>query len=127
MHISFDYDTTYFPAFPYLEMTVSGKWGSQGRVLNGLIDSGSDATQIPARILRQIGADKLDERWVRDLSGIRHRVTLYKVWIQIGPFELYGVEVVGREGISEIIVGRDVLNQLIVTLNGLAQITEISD
>jgi hypothetical protein len=127
MHLSFEYDTNYFPAFPYLEMTIVGKRGGRERVLDGLIDSGSDATQIPVRILQEIGARKSDERWVRDLSGIRHRVTLYRVWIQIGSLELYGIEVVGREGISEIIVGRDVLNQLIVTLNGLAQTTEISD
>lgn len=37
------------------------------------------------------------------------------------------VEVIGREGLDEIIIGRDVLNQLIVTLNGLASVTEISD
>lgn len=127
MYVSFDYNTNYFPAFPYLEMTVIGKQGGRERVLNGLIDSGSDATQIPVRILREIGARKADERWLRDLSGISYRVTLYKVRIRIGSLVLYGIEVVGREGISEVIVGRDVLNQLIVTLNGLAQVTEISD
>jgi hypothetical protein len=33
----------------------------------------------------------------------------------------------GRSQTTEVIFGRDVLNQLIVTLNGLAFITEISD
>ena len=37
------------------------------------------------------------------------------------------VEVIGRQGVDEIVIGRDVLNQLIVTLNGLAHVTEISD
>lgn len=37
------------------------------------------------------------------------------------------VEAIGREGLDEIIIGRDIINQLIVTMNGLAFITEISD
>jgi hypothetical protein len=45
--------------------------------------------------------------------------------VQIGSYSLFA-RVVGDEINSEIIIGRDILNQFIVTLNGLASIVEIS-
>ncbi|MCI0578170.1 MAG: retroviral-like aspartic protease family protein [Chloroflexi bacterium] len=127
MQLSFEYDQTYLPAFPVLELTIAGTLTNQQQTVQGLIDSGSDATQIPAHILDLVGAREVDERWVRDLSGIRYPVTIYMTQLAIGPLLLLGMEVIGRKEISEVIIGRDVLNQLIVTLNGLAYITEVSD
>ena len=127
MQISFEYNRIYFPAFPVLDFIVSaGKNGRQQRI-QGLIDSGSDVTQIPLPILRAIRARETDDRWVKDVSGLRYPVPIYMVQLQIGDFVLSGMEVVGRDGIDEVIVGRDVLNQFIVTLNGLANVTEIRD
>lgn len=77
--------------------------------------------------MRSIGARVVDRRWVRDLAGIRYAVAVYAVQLQIGEFSMPQMEVIGREGITEIIIGRDVLNQLIITLNGLAFVTEVSD
>ena len=127
MILSFDYDRNYFPAFPVVEMGVVATAGGQKQTVVGLIDSGSDATQIPQQILLAIGAREIDRRWVRDLYGIRHPAPIYGVQIEIGDFLLPGIEVIGRPGIDEIIVGRDVLNQLIVTLNGLAHVAEVRD
>lgn len=110
-----------------MELTVSGAHLSPSRSIRGLIDSGSDATQIPSYILREIGARRIDRRFVRDLSGIRFAVPIYIVHLIIGSVELTAVDVVGRDSTDEVIIGRDLLNQFIITLNGLAHITEISD
>jgi hypothetical protein len=127
MQLSFDYDSSYFPAFPVAEITIRSTKTSREVSVTGLIDSGADATQIPLSILHTIGARKLDERWVRDLSEVRFLAPLYAVEIRLGPVVLYGMEVVGRNQTTEVIIGRDVLNQLIVTLNGLAFVKEIQD
>jgi hypothetical protein len=127
MKQSFAYDQTYRPAFPTLELTIIGTETSEQQTALGLIDSGSDAAPIPLSILRNISARKLDQWWVEDLSGLRFPVTIYGVQLAIGEMVLYGLEVIGRPNARELIVGRDVLNQLIVTLNGLAHVTEISD
>jgi hypothetical protein len=127
MRLSFDYDRTYFPAFPVVELTITAAATGRKQSIIGLIDSGSDATQIPQRTLEAIGARKMDARWVRDLSGIRHLAPIYGVQVQVGDLHLSGIEVIGRTGTTEVIVGRDVLNQMIVTLNGLAHVTEIHD
>ena len=125
MYVSFEYDRSYFPPFPVLEITIIG--GTTQQIVTGLIDSGSDATQVPLHILQMVGARDVDDRWVRDYYGIRRPATIYAVQLQIGSLVLYGMEVIGRERTDEVLVGRDVLNQLIVTLNGLAHVTQISD
>ncbi len=127
MRLSFEYDHTYFPAFPVLDFTISAGKNGRSQPLQGLIDSGSDVTQIPIYILRTIKAREVDDRWVRDASGLRYPVPIYMVQLQIGDFILYGIEVVGRRSTNEILVGRDVLNQFVVTLNGLANVTEIQN
>ncbi len=127
MNISFEYDRNYFPSFPVMEMVVIATGTGQSQAVTGLIDSGSDATQIPLHILQAIDARDIDDRWVRDYYGTRRQIPIYAVQLQIGSIILYGMEVIGREGTDEVLVGRDVLNQLNVKLNGLANITEISN
>lgn len=127
MKVSFEYDTGYFPAFPVLELSVSNPGSSESRSLVGLIDTGSDATQFPLSVLKEMNARLIDRRWVRDLAGIRIAVPVYPVVLQIGTVRLPPVEVIGRQGVAELIIGRDVLNQFIITLNGLANVVELSD
>lgn len=92
MHISFEYDRSYLPPFPVMEFTVIGSGSNRRQLLRGLVDSGSDATQIPLSVLQAIQARDIDDRWVQEVSGTQHLVTMY-----------------------------------IVTLNGLALVTDITD
>lgn len=52
-------------------------------------------------------------------------VDLYLVVMSIGEIEIAARGAADKNG-NELIIGRNVLNQLIVTLNGLASVTEIS-
>jgi len=51
---------------------------------------------------------------------------MYAVDLGIGTFTFPDTEVIANHQTDEIVVGRDVLNQLIVTLNGLASVVEIT-
>ena len=61
------------------------------------------------------------------MDGTRYVARLYSVVITIGPYKVYGIDAVANESTSEIIVGRDALNQLVVTLDGIAQVTDINN
>jgi hypothetical protein len=63
---------------------------------------------------------------VRGVLGDSQVADIYLVSIRVGPHLLGAMRVVaGAEG-SEIILGRNVLKQLVVTLNGLASTVEIA-
>lgn len=51
---------------------------------------------------------------------------MYLAVIQIGPFQVHGIRILADQEGGEAILGRDVLNQLVVTLNGLANMVEVS-
>lgn len=58
-------------------------------------------------------------------TGHAQTVNLYLVEVQIGSYKIPGIRAVGLKT-TEAILGRDVLNQLIITLDGIAGTTEIS-
>lgn len=124
--LSFEYDTSYYPAAPFADIEVNGYDDSLGtRSMWAMIDSGADASVIPIRILNVIGADYKETSWMRGTAGGRVEVDLYLVAIRIGSNLINGLHVIGSPNQNEAIIGRDVLNRLVVTLNGHAETTEI--
>lgn len=63
---------------------------------------------------------------MQGISGQPVPVALYFVTVQIDNFNLPGIKAVASRSGNETIIGRDVLNHLIVTLDGIAGQTEIS-
>ncbi len=124
MTTSFPYSYDYQPPAPVVAVTV--RWRDQQLNLSALVDSGADATMLPADVLQRIGAEYVESRRVRGISGIAYTADLYTVILQIGPYEVAGIRVVSLRQNSEAIIGRDMLNQLIVTLDGIGGVVEIS-
>lgn len=120
-----DYDFTYNPSAPVVELGIGLKRGETLLSIVALVDSGADATLIPATYLRQIGAIPSDEKWLQSVVGERQIVELYPVALQIGNFAMY-TSVVGDEYGSEAMIGRNVLNHYRVILDGPATVVEIS-
>lgn len=124
-----DYDAGYAfgPALPIVEVTILSIDGTHtSGELRTLIDSGADATIIPLKILSDVHADKVGRAQMRWGSHDSRSYDVYLVMLKIGSFQIRGVRVLADKFSDEIILGRNVLNQMIVTLNGLANVVEIS-
>jgi predicted aspartyl protease len=129
MIYTYEYDFDYFgPAFPVVEIEVSSPSSKENKLgLRALVDSGADITMIPVRHLQRVGARVVDKRRLQNSANVSYSVDIYGVSLKMGPFYNEAIAVVGNRQSNEVIVGRDVLNHLIVTLNGLAGVTEITD
>ncbi len=123
---SYDYDFSYSPSAPVVEIEVTSDVSHTAVTLIAFIDSGADATMLPFEILQQLQAEEMETRYLRTVTGKRIAVDLYRVAIRIGVYHFPAIRAVATDSPTEIILGRDVLNHLIVTLNGLAAVTEIS-
>ncbi len=123
---TFDYDTAFDPAFPVVEVELRGLGLDNGAMLTALVDSGADGTLVPLNILQQIGIAQ--SGWVRmkGIGGISRRIPVYLLQLSIGSLSIGTIRVGGDRLNEQMILGRNVLNQMIVTLNGLANIVEIS-
>jgi predicted aspartyl protease len=97
-----------------------------GISLRALADSGADATILPPAVLQNAQVDQVGRARMRWGSHQSQTYDVYLATIAIGPCEIYGVRVLADPTGSEPILGRDVLNQMVVTLNGLAHIVEVS-
>ena len=97
-----------------------------GAPLTALLDTGADATIVTARHIESLGAEVAALRYVRSPWGDRLAVSTYVLDVEVAGLRLPSIEVVADETGEEIIVGRDVLNRLRITLDGPAGVLEVS-
>lgn len=111
---------------PVIEIQIRRRANQPAITLTAIVDSGADATLIPLRYLRQLEARKGQTKWLSGTAGGRYEVDLYTLAVQVGEQQTQYLDVVGTEHQDEIIVGRDLLNQYIVTLNAPGHTVDIA-
>ncbi len=123
-----DYNSSAFPPAPRLEIRlIAQPHGAAYGPLPVFVDTGADATIVPIAIVRQLRAGVVTLKTVRGYAGGRRTVRTYLVDIEVGPFMLPGVEIVGDDATEEILLGRDVLNKLRLLLDGPGRRTQLLD
>lgn len=128
MNVQFDYDRSYLPPAPVVTLTVDGYSDSvQPATIQAMVDSGADGTMLPTAVLTQIQASYVDSVRMSGITGMVERRDRYRVRLQIGDIVIKGIDAVAVESETGGLIGRDVLNQLIVTLNGLATELTVAD
>lgn len=126
---SHDYqnDNTYGPAYPVVELSIKPIGSAtEGVNLLALVDSGADATIVPMHILQNAQVELVGRAQMRWGTHHSQPYDVYLGTITIGAYVIRGVRILADPQNNEAILGRDVLNQMIVTLNGLANIVEIT-
>ena len=125
--LTFSYDLDYRPALPIVEISVSSLNLDKGEiVLSAIVDSGSDVTLIPVASLRKIGGASAGDAVLSEAWGTERRVGVYLTNIRVGSRVIRAVGVLGVSEGEEVILGRNVLNQLVVTLDGPGATTLIA-
>jgi predicted aspartyl protease len=120
MIYTYDYDLNYVPAMPVVTLYIGKPDSDAAFALSALVDSGADATMIPIKYLQEIHAIKRRYVFIRSIAGQRTGANLYTVSLQFAHYKRTRIEVVGNGETGEVIIGRDILNHLVVTLDGSA-------
>lgn len=114
------------PAFPVLPVTIFQVEGSaHTATMFAMLDTGSDTTLVPHRLLTAIHAEKLYNTHISSLWGDTRSATVFVVDIELAGMRIPAVEVVADKYSSEVLLGRNVLNRLILLLDGLHQTTDV--
>lgn len=120
------YSTDYFPAAPTIEVNLSLPYEAfRNGPLLAFVDTGADVTIVPTRYLVELDAPIDNHKYARSQWGERRMVDIYVLDIGIGDSRILSVETIGDASGEEIVLGRDVLNKLILTLNGPNQFLEL--
>lgn len=123
---TFLYSDEFDPPAPSCQVYLSGT-RRKHRVgpLPAMLDTGGDCTLVPQHYLNEIGATRTFEMGLRSQWGERRIVYLYLVNLRIDDIELRGVFVIGDERGDDVVIGRNVLNQLHIILDGPKRTTEL--
>jgi predicted aspartyl protease len=81
------------------------------------VDTGADETLIPAILLEQVEAIGVGDATLRSVLGDVRVVHLYEVDLHFDALTLPGILVAGDDRGTEILLGRNVLNKLILLLD----------
>lgn len=124
--LTFPYDETVSPALPTLEIEIEGYGANpQRHRLRAIVDSGSDGTTLPRSLLLASNSVFRDTVRMRGVTGASQLVDRYHTKVHVAGVTIRGIFAVAVSDEEDVLLGRDVLNELVVILNGPAHVTEI--
>ena len=125
--MKFDYDPDFSPPAPVLEVIVHHpKTAGLETEVGAQLDPGSDVSVLPESAAHAIGLQRDGELEVEGYEGLVARVPLCIVTLEVAGEMLPPMSVVVMPR-SLALLGRDVLNHFILTLNGKNLNFELQD
>ncbi len=112
-----------FPSLPVILHDNDGNALSD--TLSTLVDTGADATLVPAHYLTESNADLLQIARIRSHWGEARTVKLYLINLLVAGEHLAGIEVVADDRGDEVILGRNVRNKLLLLIDGPRHQTDV--
>lgn len=116
------FDERYDPPAPVLPVRIAGVQASAPAVLlRMLVDTGADCTLIPARIAKSLGLPIIDRIEVIGVGGKPIAAPVHAARMHVGAVRaLTRVVALGNEAL----LGRDLLNRLVLRIDGPSRMLE---
>jgi predicted aspartyl protease len=103
------------PPGPYVTVRLS--WTSEARELQGILDSGADQTTMPSVTAEAMNLRRISDAAVAGFDRQWRERPVYLVDVAFGDLTFEAVAVIGMPE-PRVLIGRDILNELLVTLDG---------
>lgn len=118
------FDDSYDPPAPVLPVHVSGVKGTgPGLLLHALVDTGADCSVISARVVRALRLPIVDKVIVKGFAGKAEPSAVHAIQMRVGGRRLLARVVASG---TESLLGRDILNQLELYLDGHSAVCELA-
>lgn len=126
MSTGFPHHTGYYPPIPCLEVRLRAPDSSQSQgPIRAIVDTGADITLVSQSVLDRIAAPEVDEVRLRSHWGEATTVVTYLIDIQMGEDTLPGIEVAGDLYGDSVLLGRNVINKLVLLIDGPRHRTDL--
>ena len=124
--MSIPYNARYSPPAPVVKFNLAAPGElSHDDPLTGIVDTGSDGTLIPTRYLEMVEAINFGDGILYGVLGEARSIHLYEVDIHIEGLTLPGMIVIGDDFGDDIVIGRNILNRLLLLLDGQQGLTDL--
>lgn len=115
------YNQQVVPPAPYVHVVLGRPDGSaSSRPVPALVDSGADRTVIPIALVEELVLPQAGTIEVAGLNQVGSMMPVYVVQIAIGDLPPVTMAVIGAMGEQYVLLGRDLLNNHRVVLDGPA-------
>lgn len=112
------YDQTQDPPAPMLQVIISGARRSQPhRTLPALLDTGGDITAIPRALVVPLRLYDVGRIQIEGVEGEKSTFPLYAITLTLNLLIVPRLEVIATD-LDIVVIGRDVLNQFYLLLEG---------
>ena len=102
---------------PVVHVRVSLPNGGEPVAVSMIVDTGADRTLLPASVVRELGLPPVGVIEMRGIGNTGPAATVHGAAVSFGPFRSL-IQVIAF--MDEAILGRDVLNRFVATLDGPA-------
>jgi len=122
----FRYETRVIPPAPFVETQVINPLTGETSHLPGKLDTGAAMTVIPTDVVSALHLEQMGDVLCQGYDGIETPRPLYYVALEVAGYHIPMVEVTVSPR-RDVLLGRDVLNHFILTLNGKDLTFELQD
>ena len=124
--MSFRFDPNFVWPFPTLPVILHPREGALATAaFEGQIDTGADITIVPDYLLDEIGSVEIYPTQIRSQWGERRSTSMHLIDISIADQRFPSINVVADDEGDDILLGRNLLNRLILLLDGPGQRTDM--
>jgi predicted aspartyl protease len=113
------------PPGPYVTVQISSPVTNESREIQGILDTGADHTLIPNPTAVALKLRQISEIDILDVNGGKTTQSTYVANLAFNGLEFPTVEVAGAP-YAIVLIGRDILEQLVVTFDGPNQTFTLS-
>ncbi|MGI0013724.1 MAG: retroviral-like aspartic protease family protein [Nitrososphaera sp.] len=120
------YDFSLNPPAPIADVVVAHPTRGVSSVIRGKLDCGADITVIPEDLAIQLGITPKSHIWTKGYDGTYSLRPAYYIRLVIEGFDLASVRCIATNR-TNVLLGRNVMNRFIITLDGKALTFDIQD